>query len=66
MVEKFKSCKLEKYFCFASKEAAKKVQGYSWLAKVSKKFCINIIVIELPEDKKSEIQKAQKRQDITK
>ena len=66
LVEKNRGCGIKKYFCFADEEAAKKVKGSSWLASVAKQFCINIVVIELPENKKDEILKAQKRQDITK
>jgi hypothetical protein len=62
LVEKYRERKMRKYFCFVSEEAASKVKGNSWLASVAKNFGIEIKVIELPEDKKSEILEAQERQ----
>ena len=51
-----------KVMCFASKEAAKYVQGKSWVAEAAREFGVEIFIIELPEEQKNKVVSAQKRQ----
>lgn len=51
-----------KILCFASDEAAKYVQGQSWVAEAARTFGIKIVVINLPKDLQQQIKSAQKRQ----
>ncbi len=64
LVEKTKNCQLDKYFIFVDEEAAKQVEGKSWLSCAAKNFCINIEVIELSEKQKKSLEIAQKRQNL--
>ena len=48
--------------CFASDEAAKYVQGKSWVAEAARVFDVEIHVVQLPEDQKNNVLSAQKRQ----
>ena len=51
-----------KIMCFASDEAAKYVQGKSWVAEAAKEFGVEIHIIHLPEELENKIVSAQKRQ----
>lgn len=51
-----------KIMCFASNEAAKYVQGKSWVAEAAREFGVEIFIVELPEEQKENIISAQKRQ----
>jgi len=51
-----------KIMCFASDEAAKYVQGKSWVAEAAREFGVEIIVVHLPDEQKNNVISAQKRQ----
>lgn len=62
LIEKRLGTGWRKIMCFASNEAAKYVQGKSWVAEAAKEFGVEIFIVELPEEKKENIISAQKRQ----
>ena len=51
-----------KIMCFASDEAAKYVQGKSWVAEAVKVFGVEVRVVNLPLEQRENIMSAQKRQ----
>ena len=51
-----------KILCFASDEAAKYVQGKSWVAEAAKAFNVEIQVVNLPLELRNDVVSAQKRQ----
>ncbi len=51
-----------KIMCFASDEAAKYVQGESWVAEAAREFGVEIRVVRLPEEQKHNVISAQNRQ----
>ena len=51
-----------KIMCFASDEAAKFVQGKSWVAEAAKEFGVEIHIVHLPDEQKNNVISAQKRQ----
>ncbi len=51
-----------KIMCFASNEAAKYVQGKSWVAEAAKEFGVELFIVDLPEEQKINVITAQKRQ----
>ena len=51
-----------KIICFASDEAAKYVQGNSWVAEAARVFGVEVHVVELPLDQRENVMSAQKRQ----
>ena len=51
-----------KIMCFASDEAAKFVQGKSWVAEAAKEFGVEIHIVHLPDEQKNKVISAQKRQ----
>ncbi len=51
-----------KIMCFASDEAAKYVQGKSWVATAAREFGIEIYVTHLSEEQTEKVVSAQKRQ----
>ena len=51
-----------KILIFADDDAASEFQGRSWRAKCLKKFNIEVLVVNIPEQLRSEILTAQKRQ----
>lgn len=51
-----------KIMCFASNEAAKYVQGKSWVAEAAREFGVEIFIVELPEEQKNNVVSAQSRQ----
>jgi len=62
LIEKRLGVGWRKIMCFASNEAAKYVQGKSWVAEAAKEFGVEIFVVELPEEQKNNVISAQKRQ----
>jgi hypothetical protein len=51
-----------KIMCFASDEAAKYVQGESWVAEAARVFGVEIRVVNLPLEQRENVMSAQKRQ----
>lgn len=51
-----------KIMCFASNEAAKYVQGKSWVAEAVRIFGVEIQVVHLPLEQRNNVVSAQKRQ----
>lgn len=51
-----------KIMCFASDEAAKYVQGKSWVAEAAKAFGVDIHVVHLSSEQRNNVVSAQKRQ----
>lgn len=51
-----------KIMCFASDEAAKYVQGKSWVAEAARAFGVDIQVVHLPLEQRNNVVSAQKRQ----
>jgi len=62
LIEKRLGTNWRKIMCFASNEAAKYVQGKSWVAEAAREFGVEIFVVELPEEHKENVISAQKRQ----
>jgi hypothetical protein len=62
LIEQDRGSMWRKILCFASAEAAKTVQGNSWLATAVERFGIEIHVIPLPEAEKDLLLAAQARQ----
>ena len=62
LIEKKLGSGWRKIMCFASDEAAKYVQGNSWVAKAAREFDIEIHVVYLPDEQKNNVITAQKRQ----
>ena len=51
-----------KIMCFACEEAAKLVQGQSWVAHAAREFDVEIHVAPLPNERENEVISAQERQ----
>ncbi|MBT9143933.1 MAG: hypothetical protein DDT29_02347 [Dehalococcoidia bacterium] len=51
-----------KILCFASDDAAKYVQGKSWVAEAARAFGVEIQVVHLPLEQRNNVVAAQKRQ----
>ena len=62
LIEKKLGSGWRKIMCFASDEAAKYVQGNSWVAEAAREFNIEIHVVYLPDEQKNNVITAQKRQ----
>ena len=62
LIDKRLGTNWRKIMCFASSEAAKYVQGKSWVAEAAREFGVEIFVTELPEEQKDNVISAQKRQ----
>ena len=62
LIEKKLGSGWRKIMCFASDEAAKYVQGKSWVAEAAKEFGVEIHVIHLSEELKNKVLSAQDRQ----
>ena len=61
-VERIASKPAKKILLFGDKVAARRFQGDNWMARALEAFGVEIRVIELPEEKKDAVKKAQKRQ----
>jgi len=62
LIEKRLGTGWRKIMCFASDEAAKYVQGKSWVAEAAREFGVEIYVVQLPDEQKNNVISAQKRQ----
>jgi len=62
LIEKRLGAGWRKIMCFASDEAAKYVQGKSWVAEAAREFGVEIYVVQLPDEQKDNVISAQKRQ----
>ena len=62
LIEKKLGKKWRKIMCFASDEAAKYVQGKSWVSQAAKEFGIEVQVVQLPNELKNKVLLAQERQ----
>lgn len=62
IIEKKLGAGWRKIMCFASDEAAKYVQGKSWVAEAARVFNVEIHVVHLPEEQRNNVMTAQKRQ----
>lgn len=62
LIEKKLGLDWRKIMCFASNEAAKYVQGKSWVAEAAREFGVEIHVVQLSEEQKNKVISAQKRQ----
>jgi len=62
LIEKKLGVGWRKIMCFASEEAAKYVQGQSWVAEAAREFGVEIHIVNLPDEQKNNVISAQKRQ----
>lgn len=62
LIEKELGPSWRKILCFASHDAAKYVQGKSWVAEAARVFGVEVFVMTLPSDQKDKVLAVQERQ----